>query len=50
MPQMSDFSQRGLCPDTSEGNGGSSVWSSSILRGEGDPPLLIHTQRGNRAI
>jgi len=47
---MSYFSQRGLCHDMSEGEWGSSLWRPSIGRGEGNPLLLIHTQRGNRAV
>jgi hypothetical protein len=46
LPQMRYFSQRGLCHDKGEGNVGSSVWRSSIGRGEENPLLLMYIHRG----
>src|SRR5215204_579517 len=35
-----------VCFDIStEGNGGASRWTSPIVRGEENPPLLLHIQR-----
>src|SRR5215208_3782731 len=47
---MSYFSQRGLCHDMSEGEWGLVALAALHWRGEGNPLLLIHTQRGNRAV